>query len=489
MQHESQRVRGAGRAGRLLSLLDAGQCETIHAATLTILERTGVRLEHPGGVELLATAGATAEGDRVRIPRSLVDWALETAPSSVTLYDRRGSPAMVLAGTRTYCGPGSDCMNIVDHRTGQRRQPLLTDVEDAAALCDRLEHIDFVMSGFLPADVDRAVADRHQLRVMLNRTAKPLVFVAYDLSGCEDAVAMGEAVAGGRRALGERPFLACYVNPATGLLHDRDAVAKLLFLAERRIPFVYAPGCIAGVTGPATVAGSVAVINAGMLAGLVLSQLVREGAPVIVRGWGGGGLDARTTVYGYAGPDSRRAATFMAAFYDLPAFGLAGASDAKLVDQQAAAEAALTLAVDTLAGPDMIHDLGYLESGMSGSLTLLTICDQILAWLRRYTEPLDVSEDSLAVGLTDTVGPDGQYLSERHTAAHWRAMWRPALFERERYEGWAAGGATTLVERAARRVDELLAAPNERRLPADVDAALAGIVAAAEREHGSVARP
>ena len=109
------------------------------------------------------------------------------------------------------------------------------------------------------------------------------------------------------------------------------------YLAGKGVPVLYIPGSIAGLSGPATVAGSVAMINAGVLAGLVIAQLKREGAPFIVKAWGGGGLDMRTMVYGYAGPDSRRAAEAMGAYYDLPTFALAGASDAKVVDQQAGA--------------------------------------------------------------------------------------------------------------------------------------------------------
>ncbi len=461
--------------------ITAGQCERLHEAAVTILQRTGVRLELPRAVELLRGADCAVDGDGiVHIPATLVDWALERVPRSFTIYDRDGEPAMVLDGTRTYYGPGSDCLNILDHRSGERRAPTMADVGEGVGLADALTDVDYVMSMFLPADVDSRIADRHQMRLMLTRTRRPIVFVTYDASGCYDAVAMAEIVAGGADALAARPFLACYVNAATGLLHNADALEKLIFLAERSVPVLYIPGSQAGVTGPATPAGTIAMFWAGVLTGLVISQLVREGAPFVAKGWGGGGLDMKTMVYGYASPDQRATAIALARHVGLPSFSLAGASDAKTVDQQAVAEAALSLAVESLSGPDIVHDLGYLESGLTGSLAQLAICDEIVAWLRHLKAPLDTSDEALALDLIDEVGPDGQFLARSHTAKHCRELYYPTLFERATREAWTAGGGTSLAERAGRRVEELLdAAPRPEPLPCEDE--LAAIVAEAER--------
>ncbi len=461
--------------------ITAEQCERLHQAAVTILDRTGVRLELPRAVELLRDADCAVDSEGVvHISPTLVDWALERVPRGFTIYDRTGKPAMVLDGTRTYYGPGSDCLSILDHRGGERRAPTMADVGEGVGLADALADIDYVMSMFLPTDVDDRIADRHQFRLMLNRTRKPIVFVTYDASGCYDAVAMAEIVAGGADALAARPFLACYVNSATGLLHNADALEKLIFLAERGVPVLYIPGSQAGVTGPVTPAGAVAVFWAGVLTGLVISQLVREGAPFVAKGWGGGGLDMKTMVYGYASPDQRAAAIALARHVGLPSFSLAGATDAKTVDQQAAAEAALTLAVESLAGPDIVHDLGYLESGLTGSLAQLAICDEIVAWLRHVKAPFEMSDEALALDLIDEVGPDGQFLATRHTARHCRELYYPTLFERATREAWTAAGGTSLAERAGRRVEELLdAAPRPEPLPCDDE--LAAIVAEAQR--------
>jgi trimethylamine--corrinoid protein Co-methyltransferase len=472
----------AGRSnGRRTAPLTEGQCEAIHAASLEILETVGVRLQEPKAVKLLSEAGTrVSNGDRVHVSAEQIEWALSQAPSTVTLYDRSGDPSLVLDGSRSYFGPGSDALHIVDHRTDERRPPLVSDVETAATSCQRLPNIDFVMSMFLPVDVEQSIADRYQMRAMLNHTTKPIVFVSYDLSGSVDAVSMAQEVAGGGAALSDHPFVACYINTATGLQHNKDAVAKLLFLAERGIPALYIPGSMSGVTGPITIAGSVAVINAGMLVGLVLSQLTRSGAPFVMKGWGGGGLDMRTMVFGYGDPDSRRLASHMAGFYGLPCFGLAGASDSKVVDEQAAAEAALTIMADAASGADLIHDLGYLESGLSASLAQLAICDEIVAWTRRYLDSVEISPDTLAVDVVREVGVAGQFLATKHTTSHYRHMWSPRLFERDNYERWLAHDGRRLGERASALVEDLLTTAPDVSLPTSVDEVLASVVAEAE---------
>ena len=233
------------------------------------------------------------------------------------------------------------------------------------------------------------------MEVMLTQTTKPIVFVTYDFSGCLDAVQMAEAVIGGPEALRQNPLVACYINVTTRLQHNEEALQKLLYLAGKGLPALYIPVTSAGITGPVTLAGSMAIVNAGMLVGLVLSQLKREGTPIVVPGWGGEGMDMKTLVGPYCGPDHRGLAEALAHYYNLPTFTLAGASDSKMVDQQAGIEAALTLMVDSLAGGNIVHDLGYLESGLSGSLAQLVICNEIVRWIESFVKGIEINDETL----------------------------------------------------------------------------------------------
>jgi len=458
------------------------QCEQLHAASLTILERTGVRMFEPEAVELIRKAGApVSEGNRVRIPARLVEQALSTAPKSVTLHDRLGSPRLILEDNHVYFGPGSDCLNIIDHRSNERRRAVLSDVADGITVCDALDHIDFVMSMFLPSDVEQKIADRYQMEVMLNRTTKPIVIVTYETPGCLDAIEMAEAVAGGADALREKPFVVTYINVTTGLLHNAEALQKLLYLAGKGLPALWIPVTSGGTTGPVTMAGNVALSNAGVLVGIVLSQLKREGTPIIVPGFGGDALDLRTMVDPYAEPDHRGMAEALAHYYGLPMFSLAGGSDAKVVDQQAAIDAALTLMIDALAGGHLTHDSGYLESGLTGSLAQLAICDEIIAWIKPFLRPVEINDETLALDLIDRLGPDGSFLDTDHTRKHFRERWYPNLIERFNYAAWEKKGGKTLAQRAADKVEKILATHAPQPLSADAAKAVHAIV---ERARG-----
>lgn len=452
------------------------QCQKVHEASLEILERVGVRLQLKEAVNLLKRAGSkVTDSNVVRVSSKLVEKALTTVPKRTVLYDRHGHPAMPVEDHRCFYGPGSDCLNIIDHRDGKRRKPLLKDIREGIILCDCLSNIDFVMSLMLPSDVDETIADRYQMEAMLNHTAKPIIFVTYEFEGCKDAVEMAEAVVGGAEALRENPMIGCYINVPSGLIHNQDSLQKLLFLASKNLPVLYIPASTSGATSPITPAGAVALDYAGTLVGLVLSQLKREGAPFIVSGMPPGHLDMRTLVGTYCEPE-RGITQAMAHFQGFPMFSLGGASESKALDLQAAAESALTLVVETLAGGHIIHDLGYLESGLTFSFAHLVLCDEIVSWIKSFERGFEVNDESLAMDVIAEVGLAGQFLNTEHTLKHFRERWYPGLFDRATYESWQEKGGKTLTERAAEKIDQILEEHRPESLPNQVKENLRKIV-------------
>jgi trimethylamine--corrinoid protein Co-methyltransferase len=447
------------------------------------MERTGVRLYDQEAIDLLRTAGARiSEENRARIPSRLVDQALTTVPKRVVLFNRQGLPAMPLEGHRNFYGPGSDCLNIIDHRTGERRKSVLQDVVEGMTVADALPNIDFVMSMVLPSDVPQMISDRYQMEAMLNHTSKPILFVSHEFSGCADAIEMAEAVAGGPEALRQAPFVTCYINVTTGLRHNQDSLKKLLYLSDKGLPAIYIPVGQGGTTAPVTIAGCQVIWNVGALVGLVLSQLKRPGAPYVMGGMGPSSLDMRTLTHPYSSPDRHGVAQAMAHFYGVPMFALGGCSEAKCVDQQAGIEAALTPMMTALTGSHIVHDLGYLESGLCYSLVQLVICNEIVSWLGHALRGVDVSDAALAVDLIDKVGPDGQFLDSDHTRAHFRERWYPALFERDRHSRWMARGSKTLAQRATDRVEAILAEHRPEPIPPAAAQAVHAIVERATKQ-------
>jgi trimethylamine--corrinoid protein Co-methyltransferase len=460
--------------------LSDDQVERLHHASLEILDRTGVLLFEPEALDLLKKKGLPIEdGNRVRIPPGLVEWALGVAPKRAVLCDRNGRRVMPLERHNVFYGPGSDCPNVIDMHTGERRPGTLQDIVDASIVCDALPNIDFLMSFCVAHDLEQATSDRYQMRAMLMNSTKPILFVTTEFDGCVDVIKMAEAVAGGAEALRRNPLCACYINVTHPMRHNQEALQKLLFLAGKGLPTTYTPVVLRGATGPVTAAGAMALSNAGELAGLVLAQLKREGAPVILTGGVNDMFEMRTSVDAYADPTNRVMLVELAHRYDLPIFGLTGCSDSKLPDEQAAAEAAFSIMLETLAGAQMAHDVGYLEGGMTNSIEQIVICDELIAYTKQFMRPLEINDETLALDLIHEVGPEGNYLTCDHTLKHFKEDWYPKLFDRRNFEDWQKAGSKTLRQRAHEKALKLLASHRPEPLPTDVQAqldAIAGLV-------------
>ncbi|MCP4631174.1 MAG: trimethylamine methyltransferase [bacterium] len=457
--------------------LDQDQIEILHNASLEIMERTGMRFFDREALDLFKKAGAGISDDNlVRIPSQLVEWARRCVPENVNIYDRNRQLLMLLGGDRTYYGVGSDCMSTYDIESGEHRKAVLSDVVNGVRLVDALPNLDFVMSMFLPSDVPRADYERQQMSIMLQESTKPVIFVGIEADSTVAALDMAAAVAGGLKALQQYPFVINFVNTVSAFHHNGESLQRLLYAAERNIPSIYAPGSTRGTLAPITSAGAMALHNAAQLAGLVLSQLKREGSPLILCGRSGEFMDMRSMVSLYTAPDAGPYGWDLARHYRIPTF-TAACTDAKIFDAQAAGETALTLFEKTLNGANIIHDLGYLDSAMTGSLELVVYCDEVIEWIKRYWQPFELTEESLALDLIHATGPDGQFLETDHTLGHFRELWTPALFDRMDFKKWSANGSLTLQKKANQKVRDIINSHRAEPLPPEVKIKLADVVA------------
>ncbi len=445
------------------------QCRIMHRASLDVLERTGVLVNYQPVLDLLKKAGCLVQDNHVRFPSHLVEWALRTAPSRITLYDRKGEPVMPLGDRISTFGTGSDCLHILDHRTGERRKAVLQDVVDGIRVSDAMPHVDFIMSMFLPSDVPVA-ADVRQMEVMLTYSDKPICFVTYEWEGTSEIIEMAEVAMGGAEILRINPSVICYLNPTSSFVHNEAALHKLVYCAEKRLPVIYLPDLLRGMTGPMTREGAMVCHNAGVLVGLVTSQLVNEGAPIIISSARPSHLDMKTMVAPYATGPGGFGGIGINHYYNLPLFSTGGASDSKLLDEQAIFEGTLTLYGSMLAGGNMIHDMGYMESGLMGSLELVVIQDEIVSIIKAGSmKGLEFNEENLALDLVHKHALSGDFIGTDHTLRHVREGWEPRLIDRQNYEDWIASGGTSMRERARAKIEEILAEEPKHVLPADVE--------------------
>ncbi|MEA3352136.1 MAG: trimethylamine methyltransferase family protein [Chloroflexota bacterium] len=454
-----------------IHLLSDEQKGKIHSATLEVLRRTGVDVLVPEVRELLKEAGCWLDGARVRIPPDLIDWAIRVAPSRVVLCDRDGNPAMELEGRKGYYGTGSDTPFVIDAYTGQRRKAVLEDVANVAKLVDALEHIDFLMCMGIASDVTESISDLYHFREMVHNTSKPIIYTAWSRSNLKAIVEMAEAVAGGAEALRRNPFMALYSEPISPLTHAEESCEKLLFLADKGLPVVYTPGMMIGATAPVTVAGALVQANAEALSGLLITQLVREGAPVI----GAGGIlfmDMAKGAISYAAPEFMLAMTAfseMYHYYKLPIFSFSGCSDSKAFDQQAAAEGAIWMMITALGGGNLIHDVGYIESGLTASYEQIVAMNEVAGLVKRFMGGIEIDNETIALEAIDRVGPGGNFVGDDHTFQHFRRNWIPKLFDRSSREEWELDGELTMGDRASAKVREVF----ETYEPAALDQSIA----------------
>jgi trimethylamine--corrinoid protein Co-methyltransferase len=464
-------------------ILSEAQCQEIHLASLDILERTGIQILDDEAVRILKDAGAYVSKDNVaHFPAHLVAWALKVAPPRVVLYDRLGRQSMFLEGRNVYFGTGSDCPNILDSFSGERRPFLKEDVENGIRLCDALEHIDFVLSIGLISDVPVPVSDIHQFEAMFLNTTKPVVFTAHGVEGCRYIVEMAEVPNGRRMPLHLRNNIAIFVETNPPLRFSKETLQKVLYMAERKLPIVFSSGALMGASGPQTLAGILALSNAENLAGNVIVQLKNHGSPFIYA-LGIHPLDMQTTILPYGAPElslSTAAAADLAHFYGLPVWGYAGCSDAKTVDQQAAIEATTSITMSILTGNNLIHDVGYIESGKTSSYEMIVLSDTVISMVRAMLKPIQINHETLALDLIHKVGQGGSFLSEKHTLNHFREVWYSKLVDRKYYDGWLDDGCPTMGDRLNQRVRKILDSHQSHQLSEQVVKKIREIVRRAE---------
>lgn len=456
-----------------LHMLDRAQCEIIHRASLEILRRTGVRVHHPEALAMLKETDAViTDGNLVRFPAGLVEWACDQAATSRISLCRRGSSHVVapLEGHEVNFGTGSDCPNYLDPVTCQRHLATTADVVAAIRLVDALPELNFCMSMGIPSDLKTTNAYRQQFALMLEHTTKPIVFVCDDRADCEAITAMAAAAAGGIELLRLNPTLLLYSEPTTPLQHSATATGKLLYMAEQQLPIVHSPAPMMGGTAPMTLAGGLALGNAEVLSSLVMHQLKHPGAP-FVYGQGLHHLDMKTTISVYGAPEYQLARVMVAEmgrYYGLPTWGYAGHSDSCVMDEQAAADSAFSVLIALLTGTNLAHDVGYLEAGLTASPEMIVFTAEMITMMRHFTNGVSLDAEALALEVIDQVGPGGHFLGHDHTLDHFREMWMPTLFSRQRVENWTAQGSQRLGQRLRDKTIALMKDHQPEPLPENV---------------------
>jgi trimethylamine---corrinoid protein Co-methyltransferase len=464
-------------------LLTEDQIKEFHRASLGLLENTGVRVYHDEAVELLRRAGCQVKDDNlVRIPNWLVEDSIRSAPSRITIYNRKGQPAMNLEGRHSHFGLGTDLINTFDVYTQEMRRSVLQDVINAAKVADSRTHIDFVASFALPSDVPTNTMYVECARALMKNSTKPIFFTAAGQEDLAYIVEMASTVVGGDEFLKEKPFLIHYSEPTPPLTHSYGALRKLFLCAEKSIPICYTPADMLGASAPVTLAGSIVQANAEALSGLVIHQLKAKGAPIIT-GLLAVPLDMRTASFSYGAPDLRLTNSAFADlyhYYGLPMWSTVG-SDAQCLDEQASMEHALGTLLAALDGANLIHDVGYLGQGLLGNPASIVMCDEIISYIKRMLRGFEMNKEMLGEDVIQQVGPGGNFLAEKHTLKYFKQeLWQPQFISRDNPDTWMKKGSKPYRERVTEAVIDVLETYTPEGIPAGVSNKLDAIVKKAE---------
>lgn len=462
-----------GLSSTLYQPLKEDDVTRIADAAFDILARSGMAVYNRTARDRLRAAGAAVDEENavVRMPRAMVEDAVASNPSSITLHGRNGSPDVVLEKSRVHYGTGGTAIYVMDPDTGQRRPSTSADVVLNARMVEELENIHLFTINVFPNEIEEQDAiDVNRFFHSLDNTTRHVMGGVYSLAGCRQVVEMAELIAGGADALRAEPFISFITLIISPFKIDDHYGEMACFLAEKGLPVVVPTEPICATTAPVTLAGNVLTHVAETLGGIVLIQAAKKGAPGIC---GSVGSITNLQTMDHVGGAIERAminaaVAQMAQHFQLPVYSTGGTTDAKEVNVQAAYESAMSSLLVAMSGANYIHDVaGLMEADLTVAYDKLVLDNEILGMCQRVLRGIEVTDETLATELMIEKGPATDYIAEEHTVRHMRSeFFMPKLANRQKRNSMTPN--SDALSRARAMVDRIRNQPPKSRLPAEV---------------------
>ena len=448
----------------LITVLNERQVNQVHDYSLHILSSVGLKVDSERAVQAFVQAGATAEDDRVRIPADLVQRAIDAAPSSIDIYDRHGNSAFRLGnGAETRFGIGVTALNYQNPMTDEIARFARSHMEIMVRLGNSLPSFDAISTVGIIQDITADQSDLFATLEMVANSTKPLVLLVSDDERFPAVLDLIEHLHGD---VASNPFVIPYFNPVTPLVINQGTIDKMLATIDRGLPFIYSNYGMAGTTTPITPAGILALLNAELLAGLVLSQLLKEGTPIIL-GMLPAFFDMRWTANFY---DSisyllNLACAEMMAFYGLPHCGTSGSGMGWGADLIAGGHQWANHLLSCMGKVGLAPFVGDTLGSTTISPAVIVYANEVISQTRRLAAGFAMDDSSVAIDDIAEVGPAGNFLMAASTLEHYRtAYFESAIFPNLTVEEWQQQGCPKADERLRSHTRDLLdgiAAPED----------------------------
>ncbi len=444
-----------------LKVLTDEDIENVHQTSLAILREVGVRVPHLQILKLLAENNAQVDFEQniARLPADLVMNSIKNAKKTHILYGRdRLKQARFGYGDIVICSSAGQ-YSWLDEFGAVRREPTKKDLENSILLGDALENINIVGAMGMPNDVPLAVRDVYMTLALLKGTTKPVHCWIANGSTLEYILSMYEAVVGGSKEHKETPMFAAFIEPISPLGFSHEGLEILWISAQKGLPIWIGPMAQSGATAPVTLAGTLALENAEILAGITISQVIYRGCPVCY-----GGIphvmDMREMLISFGSPEQGLMAVAMtqiAKHYNLPIYVNVGLGDSKAADFQNGLERGITMLMGALAGADLLGHMGICGADQGACLEQLLLDDQMISYIKRILRSFQVNQDTLAFEVIKNVGIGGNFLAEEHTVQNFRReIWLPKGFNRSNWETWHQNGEPTIAQWAKIQKEKIL---------------------------------
>ena len=463
-----------------LKMLSNDQISAIHERALLLLENTGVYFQNKAALKILAENGASVDFETriAKFSSEMVKAAIENVPSSFTLYSRGGEPAAVLGAGNVYFDPGSSGIRMLESDGKTAREAVSSDLVRIAKVCEALPHVNLLATALTPYDIPKNIGDSFRVYALLKHSTKPFITGAYSADGVKAIRALLAADAGGFDELREKPRAVLDITSIPPLKWTEVSCRNLLDAAAWGMPVETISVPLLGAASPATLAGSVLLHTVETLSGIVLTQLINPGNPMI---YGGAPMffdmkNMTTSLNSIETSIIAAACSQMGKFYGMPVHTYACLSDAKCCDSQAGLESAVSGILAAMAGIDIISGPGMLDFCNTFSLEKLVIDNEICGMAHRLARGIEFSEETLAADLITQMGSHGDYLATRHTLKWFKKEpYLPsAVIDRQNFEKWNERGAKTSFDHAREIVSEILENPVAEALSQEISDALDG---------------